>query len=166
MTPSIRCTLTLACAAVVAAGDTPPAPRPHVLIILADDLGYGDVGFHGCKDIPTPNLDRLAASGVRCTDAYVSAPQCSPSRAGLLTGRLQQRFGYECNADDTPELGLPANQPTIAERLSAAGYATGGFGKWHLGSAPALRPTARGFGTWWGFWGGGRNFTPGSGVGS
>src|SRR5262249_13627563 len=78
-----------------AAADT--ARRPNVVILLAADLGYADLGFQGCKDIPTPNLDALAKSGVRCTNGYVSGPYCSPTRAGLLTGRYQTRFGHEFN---------------------------------------------------------------------
>jgi arylsulfatase A-like enzyme len=73
------------------------APTPNILVIVGDDMGYADVGFHGCKDIPTPNLDALAASGVRFTNGYVSGPYCSPTRAGLLTGRYQTRFGHEFN---------------------------------------------------------------------
>ncbi|MCX6856165.1 MAG: sulfatase-like hydrolase/transferase, partial [Verrucomicrobia bacterium] len=87
--------------------------KPNVLIIVADDLGYHDVGFQGCKDIPTPNLDRLAASGVRCTNGYVSHPFCSPTRAGLMTGRYQHRFGHENNPAWLPEdtkQGLPLDQ--------------------------------------------------------
>ncbi len=71
--------------------------QPNIVILLADDLGYADVGFHGCQDIPTPNIDALAKSGVRCTNGYVSGPICSPTRAGLLTGRYQQRYGHEFN---------------------------------------------------------------------
>src|SRR5262245_48067616 len=87
----------------------PRAAKPNILVIVADDLGYGDVGVHGGKDLPTPNIDALAASGVRCTDGYVSAPYCSPSRAGLLTGRYQTRFGHEFNPHegDADKLGLP-----------------------------------------------------------
>ena len=73
------------------------AGKPNIVIILADDLGHGDLGFQGCRDIPTPRIDSLAASGVRCTNGYVSGPYCSPTRAGLLTGRYQQRFGHEFN---------------------------------------------------------------------
>src|SRR5688500_19711580 len=76
---------------------TAAADRPNIIVIVADDLGYGDIGVHGCTDVPTPNIDSLAKSGVRCTQAYNSAPQCSPTRAGLLTGRYQQRFGHEHN---------------------------------------------------------------------
>src|SRR5262245_23692747 len=79
------------------------AERPNILVILADDLGYGDVGFQGCKDIPTPNLDALAKRSVRCTNGYVTHPFCSPTRAGLMTGRYQQRFGHEMNPAWDPE---------------------------------------------------------------
>src|SRR6266567_3669800 len=92
--------------------------RPNVLVLVADDLGYADVGFHGCKDIPTPNLDRLAASGVRCTSGYVSHPFCSPTRAGLMTGRYQQRFGHEHNPFYDPKdaaEGLPLTEKLLPE---------------------------------------------------
>src|SRR5437868_14927000 len=88
-----------------AAGPTEKAKKPNILVIVADDLGYGDVGVHGGKDVPTPNLDALAAGGVRCSNGYVSAPYCSPSRAGFLTGRYQTRFGHELN----PHLGHARN---------------------------------------------------------
>src|SRR3954469_17647267 len=115
----------------VHAGDK--ARRPNVLVILADDLGYADLGFQGCKDIPTPNLDALATAGVRCTDGYASCPVCSPTRAGLLTGRYQQRFEHEYNPGVGKDLGLPVSETTLADRLRSAGYATGALGKWHLG---------------------------------
>src|SRR5262249_19632402 len=83
-----------------------PARRPNFVIILADDYGYADAGFQGCKDIPTPQIDTIAAGGVVCTSGYVSGPYCSPTRAGLLTGRYQQRFGHEFNPGASPELGL------------------------------------------------------------
>src|SRR5258707_571419 len=104
-------------------GSAQTAPRrPNVLIILADDLGFADVGFQGCKDIPTPNLDRLAQLGVRCTNGYVSGPYCSPTRAGLLTGRYQTRFGLEFNPGNAPNHGLPLSETTMAQRMHAAGY--------------------------------------------
>lgn len=146
--------------------------RPNILLILADDLGYGDVGFHGSKQIPTPNLDRLAASGVACAQGYVSAPVCSPSRAGLLTGRNQVEFGYDNNLEETAQPGfdpgfggLPVGERTIADRLRGAGYVTGLVGKWHLGSRPQFHPRRRGFDEFWGFLGGGRPYFPGAKAG-
>lgn len=130
--------------------------KPNILIIVGDDMGYADVGFHGCKDIPTPNLDALAASGVRFTNGYVSGPYCSPTRAGLLTGRYQQRFGHEFNPDG--KHGLSLAETTIANRLKSAGYATGLVGKWHLGGSPELHPQKRGFDEFFGFLGGGHSY--------
>ena len=127
--------------------------KPNILVILADDLGYGDIGVHGGKDVPTPNIDRLATSGVRCTSGYVSAPICAPSRAGFVTGRYQTRFGFEHNprVGDEDQLGLPLNQRTLADYLREAGYATSLKGKWHLGFKPAFLPQARGFDDYFGF---------------
>lgn len=137
-----------------------PDRKPDILVIVADDLGYADVGVHGSKALPTPNIDALAARGVRCTDGYVSAPYCSPSRAGFLTGRYQTRFGHEFNPHegDPKKLGLPLDQKTIADRLRAAGYATGLIGKWHQGFGPAYHPLARGFDDYFGFLVGGHNY--------
>jgi arylsulfatase A-like enzyme len=142
-----------------AAGAPKPA-RPNVLLIVADDLGYGDIGVHGGKAVPTPHLDRLARSGIRCTSGYVSAPYCSPSRAGLLTGRYQTRFGHEFNPHVGPEgkLGLPLDQRTLAALLRTAGYATGLVGKWHLGFSKAHHPQARGFDEFFGFLVGAHNY--------
>jgi len=128
--------------------------KPNIVIIVADDLGYADVGFNGCKDIPTPNIDSLAMQGVRFSSGYVSHPFCSPSRASLLTGRYQQRFGHENNpvldVHDTT-LGLPTNQVTLADIMRNAGYQTTAVGKWHLGGAPCFHPNARGFADFFGF---------------
>ena len=115
-------------------------PRPNVVVVVGDDMGYADVGVHGCRDIPTPHLDALAKSGVRFTSGYVSGPYCSPTRAGLLTGRYQQRFGHEFNpgpaTDRSPNVGLPADRDDPGRPASkAAGYRTGIVGKWHLGAA-------------------------------
>ena len=112
--------------------------RPNVLVIMVDDLGYADLGVHGGREVRTPNIDALAAGGVRCTSGYVTAPYCSPSRAGLLTGRYQTRFGHEFNphVGDEAVLGLPLDERTIADRLKSAGYATAVIGKWHLSSEP------------------------------
>ena len=134
-----------------AAAQTVP---PNIVVILADDLGYGDVGFNGCSDIPTPNLDSLVANGVLCTNGYSTHPFCSPSRAGLITGRYQQRFGYEMQPTDdsvNPLLGLPAQELLLPQILKSAGYVSGVVGKWHLGQAPNLQPRARGFDEFFGF---------------
>ena len=152
--------------------DRSPSPddasRPNILVILADDLGYADLGFQGCQDIPTPHLDALAASGVRCTNGYVSGPYCSPTRAGLLTGRYQSCFGHEFNpggqAARQENVGLPLSETTIADRLKAAGYATGLVGKWHLGSAAKFHPQERGFQEFFGFLGGAHPYFPERGA--
>src|SRR5687767_5454218 len=98
--------------------------KPNVVVIVADDLGYADVGFHGCRDIPTPHLDSLARSGVRFTDGYASSPVCSPTRAGLLTGRYPQRFGFGDGGFLAPGQELPPSEASLAELLGAAGYVT------------------------------------------
>ena len=134
--------------------------KPNILLIVADDLGYADIGVHGGKAVPTPNIDKLAAAGLRCTSGYVSAPYCSPSRAGLLTGRYQTRFGHEFNPHVGPEgkLGLPLDQRTLANLLRSAGYATGLVGKWHLGFSKEHHPLSRGFDDFFGFLVGGHNY--------
>src|SRR5687767_2347422 len=112
---------------------------PNIVVIVADGMGYGDVGAYGGIDIPTPNIDALARGGIRFTDAYVTGPVCSPTRAGLMTGRYQQRFGHEFNVGLSSigsDLGLSLEERTIADYLKSAGYRTALFGKWHLGFAP------------------------------
>ena len=139
------------------------ARRPNILVIVADDLGYADPGFQGGRDVPTPRLDALAASGVRCTSGYVSGPYCSPTRAGLLTGRYQQRFGHEFNpgqAAANVEFGLPLSEKTLPELLRAGGYRTGLVGKWHLGQAEKFLPQSRGFEEYFGFLGGAHPYLP------
>ena len=126
------------------------APRPNVIVIMADDLGYADVSAYGVNRIPTPNIDRIGLEGVRFTDAYVTAPVCGPSRAGLQTGRHQDRFGFEFNngparRDVDENLGLPVDEITIASALKAEGYHTGLVGKWHLGANDDYYPTNRGY---------------------
>lgn len=123
------------------------AKQPNVIILWTDDQGYADLSIHGNKDYETPNLDSLAKNGVRCTDGYVSQPQCSPSRAGMMTGRHQSRFGHEENPpnDADARYGLPLTEKTLAERLKEAGYITGHVGKWHLGHHSTQAPLARGF---------------------
>ena len=137
------------------------ARRPNILVIVADDLGYGELGCQGNKQIPTPNIDSIAKNGIRFTDGYVTCPVCSPSRAGLLTGRYQQHFGFEFllgTASEAGPYGLPLDEKTLADRLKAAGYATGAFGKWHLGYKPAFHPQKRGFGDFVGFLGGAHDY--------
>lgn len=144
------------------AGTAATTPRrPNIVLIVADDLGYGELGIQGyTHDIPTPHIDSLAENGVRFTQGYVSAPQCSPSRAGLLTGRYQQRFGHEFNpAPGTfDRLGLPRSQENLAERLKTLGYRTGMFGKWHLGNKREFMPLQRGFDEFFGSLGGMRPY--------
>ena len=130
--------------------------KPNIVLIVADDLGYADVGFHGCKDIPTPHIDSIASKGVRFTNAYVSSPVCSPTRAGLMTGRYQQRFGHELLTgspanSQAEHIGLPLTERTIADVLKSAGYVTGAVGKWHLGMHRKYHPNRRGFDEFFGF---------------
>lgn len=138
--------------------------KPNVIVILADDQGYSDLGVQGCKDIPTPHIDSLARHGIRCTNGYVSGPYCSPTRAGLLTGRYQQRYGHEFNpgpADpQNHDKGLSLQEKTLADRLRAAGYKTGLVGKWHLGYSDRYHPLNRGFEEFYGFLGGARSYFP------
>lgn len=139
-----------------------PANKPNIVLILADDLGYAELGVQGCKDIPTPHIDSIAHNGVRFTNGYVSCPVCSPTRAGLMTGRYQQRFGHEFNPGKPtvrqPDFGLSLSETTIAERLKALGYVTGMFGKWHLGFEPKFQPQQRGFDEFFGFLGGAHHY--------
>ncbi len=136
---------------------------PNLIVIMTDDQGYADVGFNGCKDIPTPNLDSIANNGVRFANGYVSYAVCSPSRAGFLTGRYGQRFGHERNPQWTPsdrESGLPLTETTIADALGKVGYKSGIIGKWHLGCHPDLHPLKRGFNEFFGHLGGGHQYFP------
>jgi arylsulfatase A-like enzyme len=119
--------------------------QPNIVIFYADDLGWGELGCQGfTQDIPTPHIDSLAKNGLRFTNGYVAATYCSPSRAGLLTGRYPTRFGHEFNSVANA-VGLRRDQTTLATRLQALGYATAAVGKWHLGNQPENRPTKRGF---------------------
>jgi arylsulfatase A-like enzyme len=137
------------------------ADKPNIIVILADDMGYGDAGFNGCTDIPTPAMDSIAANGIRFTDGYVMAPQCGPSRSALLSGRDQNRI--LANNNMTLDLiGLPAGR-TFADRMKAAGYRTGIVGKWHLGADKGKQPLDRGFDEFFGFLGGSSfYFAPGN----
>jgi arylsulfatase A-like enzyme len=140
--------------------------KPNVVLIVADDLGYNDCTFNGGTQIPTPNIDRIARDGITFTNAYVTAPVCSPSRAGLLTGCYPEKFGYYYNEPSTwtPALsqafGLPLEKKTLGERLVEQGYETGLVGKWHLGFIPAKRPENQGFNHTYAIVGGGRPYFP------
>lgn len=139
------------------------AQRPNFIIILTDDQGYADVGFNGCEDIPTPHIDRIAHEGARFTNGYVTYPVCSPSRAGMITGRYQGRFGYRRNPTLNPfdeNAGLPLEEENIAEILKKVDYHTGYIGKWHLGTHPKFRPNVRGFDEFYGFVAGGHRYFP------
>jgi arylsulfatase A-like enzyme len=145
------------------------AAKPNVLLIVADDLGYHDLGFQGSKEIPTPNLDKLAAQSLVCTNGYVSHPFCSPTRAGIMTGRYQQRFGHENNPAWLPQdtvAGLPLTETTYPQLMQKAGYTTGAVGKWHLGAHPQFHPNKRGFDEYFGALGGGHMYFPGTGGGA
>ena len=140
-----------------------PIASPNLILILTETQGYHDVGFNGCKDIPTPNLDSIASNGVRFTSGYVSSPLSSPGCAGLLTGRYQERCGYERDPEwqpNNPGSGLPLTETTLADVLGKVGYATGMVGKWHLGCNPALHPLQRGFKEFFGFLGAGHRYLP------
>jgi arylsulfatase A-like enzyme len=143
------------------------APRPNIVFVLVDDMGYADLGCMGAKDIKTPNIDRLATEGLKFTDFYANAPVCTPTRTAFMTGRWQQRVGFEWAMGFTAEqfrrvngklveepdklaFGLPSSETTIAELLKPTGYATGAFGKWHLGYQPEHNPTRRGFDEYFG----------------
>lgn len=138
--------------------------KPNIILIVADDLGYGELGCQGNKEIPTPNIDSIARNGVRFTQGYSSAPLCSPSRAGLLTGRYQQRFGHEFNpgptTDPQSDFGLPLTETPLPARLKEFGYTTGMVGKWHLGNRPEFHPLRRGFDEFFGFLGGAHAYIP------
>ena len=147
----------------VASDVRPAAAKPNIVVIIADDLGYADVSTYHKGRIPTPNIDRIGREGVVFTQGYASAPICSPSRAGLMTGRHQQRFGFEYNngppmRDVNQRLGIDPRELTLADALRGAGYRTGAIGKWHLGSAPEFYPLNRGFDEFWGFLTGQTNF--------
>jgi arylsulfatase A-like enzyme len=163
----MKCLLIVTCFLInsfAAAGEVPR--KPNILLFLADDLGYADIGANGCQDIPTPHVDAIASDGVRFTDGYATHPVCSPSRAGLLSGMYQHRFGFEHNSGPeryaSPDFGLPRDVPSLAEKLQAAGYVTGMVGKWHIGFQEGLRPHQRGFDYYYGFLSGARSFYPDS----
>ena len=145
----VSCSLLMAALAVAAFA------KPNIVLFVADDMGFADCGLTGCKDIPTPNIDAIAKAGVRFTQGYTSGCVCSPTRAGLISGRYQQRFGFDANAEgkastDKVPRALDIKQVTFPQRLKALGYSTGAFGKWHLGAGDGYLPTQRGFDTFYG----------------
>jgi len=138
--------------------------KPNLILIMADDLGYADLGMHGSKQIPTPNIDVLCERGIHFNNGYVSSSVCSPSRAGLLTGKNQVQFGYNNNTGpnqtgfDPDFIGLPLGETTLADRLQKLDYVTGLIGKWHLGEKPHFHPLKRGFDEFWGYMGGAHDY--------
>jgi len=142
--------------------------KPNIILLFSDDAGYADFGFQGSDEMITPNLDKLAKQGVRFTQAYVTASTCGPSRAGMLTGKYQQRFGFEENnvptfmssnsALDNEDMGVPLEHKMMSDHLKELGYATAVFGKWHLGAADRFHPLKRGFDEFYGFRGGARSY--------
>ena len=143
--------------AVLAVAD---GPRPNLVLILMDDMGYGDLSSYGAPDIKTPGIDRLAAEGVRFTDFYANAPTCTPTRAALISGRYQQRVGLEEPLSTTRDKkrGLRASPHSLPALLKTRGYTTGLVGKWHLGFSPERGPNAHGFDEFWGFLSGAVDF--------
>ena len=140
----------------------PATNKPNIVLLFADDMGQADVGCYGGKDVPTPNIDSIARNGVRLTDGYVSCPYCSPTRAGMMTGRYQTHFGHEFNPGPAEaavaNFGLPLSETTMAQRLKDLGYRTGIFGKWHLGYRDEFHPLKRGFDEFYGFLGGAHSY--------
>jgi arylsulfatase A-like enzyme len=144
------------------------AKQPNVIIILTDDAGYADFGFtEGDELVETPHIDRLAEQGIYCSQGYVTASTCTPSRMGLMAGRYQQRFGAECNVPTIPtpgytkdDLGLDTGEQTLGIVMQAQGYRTMAIGKWHLGELPQYHPNKRGFDEFYGFLGGSRTYWP------
>ncbi len=164
MKPRITCII--ATTLIIALSQLAHAKKPNILFILTDDMGWGDLGCYGSTQIKTPNIDQLAKEGVRFTQAYVSANVCAPSRAGILTGRYQERFGFEHNIS-TPDfvkpekIGIPLDEKLISDRLKSLGYNTGMIGKWHVGeSIPEFHPLSRGFDFFFGMLGGGHGYFP------
>ncbi|MBK1879746.1 sulfatase-like hydrolase/transferase [Pelagicoccus mobilis] len=144
----ILTSLVLLAASVLTAA--PKSEKPNIVFIFCDDLGYGDLGCFGAKDIKTPNIDRLADTGIKFTDFYSVSPVCTPSRAGLMTGRVPQRMGVVGVYFPESFTGMPTNEITIAQVLKKAGYKTGIVGKWHLGHHHQFLPLQRGFDEYFG----------------
>jgi arylsulfatase A-like enzyme len=175
MTPKLhymKAILSFLCALFVLCGSSITHAAPNILVILADDAGYADFGFQGggiggdFADL-TPNIDSIATGGVKFSQGYVSGPVCCPSRAGLLTGRYQSRFGMEQNIQSEPNAGLPVTEKTIAATMKALGYRTYALGKWHLGEdLPEHHPNQRGFDEYFGHLSGARTYFQFTGAGN
>ncbi|MHC4123051.1 MAG: sulfatase-like hydrolase/transferase, partial [Planctomycetota bacterium] len=136
---------------------------PNIVIILSDDLGYAELSCQGATQLSTPNIDSLARDGIRCTNAYTSGPICAPTRAGLMTGRYQNRFGYEtfthpAKRQREDDIGVPTDEIFFSQIFQKAGYKTGIIGKWHLGYNEKYRPNNRGFDEFFGFLAGGHDY--------
>ncbi len=168
---TIRCINVTLLSLILLVGCNPfsASDKPNIILILSDDAGYADFGFQGNTTYKTSNIDRISENGVRFSSAYVTASVCSPSRAGLLTGRYQQRFGHEYNlpgmedADVTDAMrGLPLTEITIADLLKENGYSTGIIGKWHLGTHENFHPAKRGFDEFFGMLQGGSKYLAGT----
>jgi arylsulfatase A-like enzyme len=165
MSPYPKIAFALAALGIALLQPTAPvfAKAPNIVIIMADEIGYGDIGFNGGTAIPTPGLNRIAAGGVICTQAYVANQNSSANRAALLTGRYPGRFGYERSVawrPQDPSVGLPITERTLAEVLRPLGYQSGIIGKWHLGAHDNFHPLNRGFDEFYGFLGGGHRSFP------
>ena len=148
---------------LAASAEKRDAAQPNLVVIMTDDMGYADVGFNGCTDIPTPHIDSIAANGVTFSSGYVAYSVCGPSRAAFMTGRYGQRFGFERNPQYRPHdegMGLPFTETTMAEALRGAGYHSGVVGKWHLGATKKHHPLNRGFDEFFGHLGGGHKYFP------
>ncbi|MDP2537124.1 sulfatase-like hydrolase/transferase [Alteromonas stellipolaris] len=152
----------LAAVGLLAALPTLAAERPNILLIITDDQGYADVGYHGFDDnVKTPNLDALANEGVQFTSGYVAHPFCGPSRTALMTGRYPHKLGAEFNLPvDGSTVGIDTNEMFVSKALQQAGYHTGAIGKWHLGEEKPYQPNSRGFDEFYGFLGGGHKYFP------
>ena len=163
----IACNKTLQTATVISTKESTSiikkTTHPNIITIIIDDAGYADFGFMGSKDLETPEIDKLAKSGVIFTDAHVTSTVCAPSRAGLMTGKYQQRFGFEANHtgdEETGDIGLSDDVKTMADIFKANNYQTVAIGKWHLGATETDHPNERGFDDFYGFLGGGRSYFP------
>ena len=168
MSRPLRFLLLLLGLSPLAAFAQPERRLPNVVVILVDDLGYRDLGCQGCEDFTTPHIDALATAGVRLTNGYVSHPYCSPSRAGILTGRYQQRFGHEHNLrydEGNTKNGTAVTETMLPSLLARAGYATTHNGNWHVGAGEPFRPLARGYDEFFGFLGGGHHYFKADGEG-